>query len=198
MKADKTAVVLIEFQNEFCNKGGKLHDPVTDEIARQQTVVHAAELAKGAREKGALVIHCPFVFDEQWVDESCVCGIIAGVKEAGAFRAGEWGTEIIDELKPQEGDEVLEGKRALSGFTNTGLDEILKKHGIENVVTAGFLSNVCVEATSRSAYDQGYKVCIAKDATAATSKDNQEYVEREIYPILGEAKTAAEIVAELE
>jgi nicotinamidase-related amidase len=86
----------------------------------------------------------------------------------------------------------------LSGFTNTGLDEILQKHGIENVVTAGFLSNVCVEATSRSAYDLGYKVCVAKDATAATSQDNQEYVEREIYPILGEAKTAAEIVAELE
>jgi len=65
------------------------------------------------------------------------------------------------------------------------------------VVTAGFLSNVCVEATTRSAYDRGYKVCVAKDATAATSEQNQQYVEREIYPILGEAKTAEEIVSEL-
>jgi nicotinamidase-related amidase len=198
MKANKTAIVLIEFQNEFCKQGGKLYDQVKDEIARQQTVVHAAELAKGAREKGALVVHCPFIFDEQWVDEKRVCGIIEGAKEDGAFRTGDWGTEIIDELKPHDGDEVLEGKRALSGFTNTGLEEILKKHGIENVVTAGFLSNVCVEATSRSAYDRGYRVCVAKDATAATSKENQEYVEREIYPILGEVKTVAEIVAELE
>ena len=197
MKAGKTAVVLIEFQNEFCKEGGKLHDLVKDEIACQQTIEHAVALARGAREKGALVIHCAFVFDEQWVDDKCVCGIIAGAKEGGAFRPGEWGTEIIDELKPQEGDEVLEGKRALSGFTNTNLDELLKKHGIENVVTAGFLSNVCVEATSRSAYDRGYKVCVARDATAAASQGNQEYVEREIYPILGEAKTAAEIVAEL-
>ena len=198
MKAEETAVVLIEFQNEFCKEGGKLHDLVKDEIACQQTIEHAVELVRGARERGALVIHCAFVFDEQWVEEKCVCGIIAGAKEGGAFRAGEWGTEFIDELKPQEGDEVLEGKRALSAFTNTGLDEILKRHGIENVVTAGFLSNVCVEATSRSAYDRGYKVCVAKDATAAASQGNQEYVEREIYPILGEAKTAAEIVAELE
>jgi nicotinamidase-related amidase len=198
MQAEKTAVVLIEFQNEFCKEGGKLHDLVKEEMARQQTVEHAVHLAEGARKKGALVIHCPFVFDEGWVDEKCVCGIIAGAKEGGAFRPGDWGTEFIDELKPQEGDEVLKGKRALSGFTNTGLNEILEKYGIENVVTAGFLSNVCVEATSRSAYDRGYKVCVAKDATAATSQSNQEYVEREIHPILGEAKTAAEIVAELE
>jgi nicotinamidase-related amidase len=198
MKADKTAIVLIEFQNEFCRDGGKLYDMVKDEISRQQTVQHAVELAKGAREKGALVIHCPFVFDEQWVDDRCICGIIAGAKEGGAFRPGEWGTEIIEELKPQEAEVVLKGKRALSAFTNTGLDEILQKHGIENIITAGFLSNVCVESTARSAYDRGYTVCVAKDATAATSQENQQYVEGEIYPLLGEAKTAREIVAELE
>ncbi|MBC8869011.1 MAG: cysteine hydrolase [Planctomycetes bacterium] len=198
MKAQKTAIVLIEFQNEFCKDGGKLHDMVKDEIARQKTVEHAIELAQGARQKGALIVHCGFVFDEQWVDDKCVCGIIAGAKEGGAFRPGDWGTEFIDELKPQEGDVVLEGKRALSGFTNTGLDEILQQHGIENVVIAGFLSNVCVEATSRSAYDRGYKVCVAKDATAAASEQNQQYVEREIYPILGEAKTSEQIVSELE
>jgi len=198
MKAQKTAIVLIEFQNEFCQEGGKLHDMVKDEIARQKTVEHAIELAEGARQKGALIVHCGFVFDEQWVDDKCVCGIIAGAKEGGAFRPGDWGTEFIDELKPQEGDVVLDGKRALSGFTNTGLDEILRQRGIQNVVTAGFLSNVCVEATSRSAYDRGYKVCVAKDATAAASEQNQQYVEREIYPILGEAKTSEQILSELE
>jgi len=198
MKADKTAVILIEFQNEFCRDDGKLYDMVKDEISRQRTVEHAVELAQGAREKGVLVIHCPFVFDEEWVDDRCICGIIAGAKEGGAFRAGEWGTEIIDELKPQQGEVVLEGKRALSAFTNTGLNEILQKHSIENVITAGFLSNVCVEATARSAYDRGYKVCVAKDATAAASQENQQYVEGEIYPLLGEAKTAQEIVTELE
>ena len=198
MKAEKTAVVLIEFQNEFCKEGGKLHDMVKDEIARQKTVDNAIALAQGARKKGALIVHCGFVFDEQWVDDKCVCGIIAGAKEGGAFRPGDWGTEFIDELKPREGDVVLEGKRALSGFTNTGLEDILQQRGIENVVTAGFLSNVCVEATSRSAYDRGYMVCVAKDATGAASQENQHYVEREIYPLLGEAKTCEEIVNELE
>jgi len=198
MKAKETAVVMIEFQNEFCKEGGKLNELVKDEIDRQQTIENGVKLANGARKKGCLVIHTPFVFDEQWVDDKCVCGIIAGAKEGGAFRPGDWGTEFIDEIKQQDGDIVLEGKRSLSGFTNTGLDEILRKNGIKNVVCAGFLSNVCVEATARSAYDRGYQVAVAKDATAAGSKQNQEYVENEIYPVLGQALTVDELLESLE
>jgi nicotinamidase-related amidase len=198
MNAKETAVVLIEFQNEFCKEGGKLHELVSAEIKRQGTIENGAKLADAARDKGCLVIHAPFVFDEEWADEKCVCGILAGAKEGGAFRPGDWGTEFIDEVQPKEGEIVLEGKRALSGFTNTHLEEVLQKHGIKNVVCAGFLANVCVEATARSAYDMGYQVHIAKDATAATSQSNQEYVEKEIYPILGGAGTVDEIISQIE
>jgi nicotinamidase-related amidase len=60
------------------------------------------------------------------------------------------------------------------------------------------LSNVCLEATARSAYDLGYQVHIAKDAAAASSQSNQEYVENEIYPILGKAGTVDEIIGQIE
>ena len=198
MKAKETAVVLIEFQNEFCKEGGKLYEATRDEIARQKTIENGEKLAKAAREKGCLIIHSPFVFDEKWADEKCVCGIIAGAKEGGAFRPGDWGTELIEEMEPAEGDIVLKGKRALSGFTNTDLGKILQKHKIKNVVCAGFLSNVCVESTARSAYDSGYAVKVIKDATGATSKANQDYVENEIYPLLGGAMTVDEFIASLE
>jgi len=197
MQASQTAVVLIEFQNEFCKDGGKLFDAVKDEIARLDTVGHAVELAEKAREKGCLVIHCPFVFDQPWTEEHCVCGIIADAANDGAFRPGDWGTELIEELAPVEGDVVLSGKHALSGFTNTGLHEILEQHDIKNVAIAGFLSNVCVESTARSAYDRGYRVQVIHDAVAATSEANQQYVEREIYPHLGGSTTVAEFVEQL-
>jgi len=198
MKAKETALILIEFQNEFCKEGGKLYDVVKDEIARIGTIDNGAKLAAAAREKGCLIVHSPFIFDGTWVDEKCVCGIIAGAKEGGAFRPGDWGTDFIDEMKPAKGDVVLEGKRALSGFTNTDLEKLLKKHNIKNVVCAGFLSNVCLEATARSAYDRGYQVCVVKDASASGSKDNQEYVEREVYPLLGTSMTVDEFIDILE
>jgi len=198
MKAKETAVVLIEFQNEFCKEGGKIYEATKDEIARQKTLENGVKLAKAAREKGCLIIHSPFVLDEKWADEKGVSGIIAGAKEGRAFLPGEWGTQIIEEMQPADSDIVLKGKRALSGFTNTGLGKILEEKGIKNVACAGFHSNVCVESTARSAYDNGYTVKVIKDATAATSKANQDYVENEIYPLLGGAMTVDEFIASLE
>ena len=57
------------------------------------------------------------------------------------------------------------------------------------VAIAGLLSNVCVESTARSAYDLGYRVRVIHDAVAAASRSNQEYVQREIYPLLGGSTT---------
>ena len=56
MKAKETAVVLIEFQNDFCKEGGKLHGGVQAELSRQNTIPNAMKLAEGARKKGALII----------------------------------------------------------------------------------------------------------------------------------------------
>ncbi len=198
MKASDTAIVFIEFQNEFCKPGGKLFDAVKAEIVRLDTIGHAVTLVEKARAKGCLIIHCPFVFDEQWVQEHCVCGIIGGAAKDGAFRPGDWGTQLIDELTPAEGDETLSGKHALSAFTNTELQEILTRRGIKNVALAGFLSNVCVEGTARTAYDLGYRVQVIHDAVGATSEANQRYVEREIYPHLGGSVTVDQFVEALQ
>ncbi len=198
MKGCHTAIVLIEFQNEFCKENGKLYESVKDEMARLDTISHAVKLAEKAREKGCLVIHCPFVYDERWAEEHGVCGIIADAAKEGAFRPDQWGTQLIDELTPVERDAVLSGKHALSGFTNTGLHEIFKGNGIKIVAIAGFLSNVCVESTARSAYDLGYRVQVIRDAVAATSQANQEYVEREIYPLLGGSMTVDQFIEALQ
>ena len=197
MNASDTAVVLIEFQNEFCKASGKLHELVADEMARLKTISHAVTLAGKAREKGCLVIHCPFVSDEPWVRAHGVRGIIADAIEDGAFVPGQWGTQLIDELTPVAGDQVVSGKRALSGFVNTTLNDILTSNGIRNIAVAGFLSNLCVESTARSAYDRGYQTCVIRDAVASGSQANQEYVEREIYPFLGGSMTTDQFIESL-
>jgi nicotinamidase-related amidase len=193
----ETAVMLIEFQNEFCSEGGKFHDAVKSEIQRQNTIANAQRLLQGAREAGCLIIHSPFVFDEAWVDGCQACGILAGAKELGACRPGEWGTQIIEPMAPAEGEVVLEGKRALSAFTNTNAADLLQRHQISNLALAGFLTNVCVEASARSAYDAGYAVTLVTDACGATSQANQQYVENEVAPVLGQGLTVDDLLAQL-
>ena len=198
MKANETAVVLIEFQNEFCKEGGILHDGVKGELSRQKTIENAVKLADGARNKGALVIHSPFVFNEKYFEDHQMQGIVKAVADGDAFREGTWGAEIIDELKPQEGDKVVGGKCTLCGFNNTNLDELLKEGNIKNVVIGGFLTNFCVESTARTAYDKGYGVTIMKDATGANSEEEQNHAEEKIFPLLGQTLSVNQFLDQLE
>ncbi len=198
MKAKETAVILIEFQNEFCKEGGKLYGGVKDEIARQGTIPNAVKLAEGARQKGAVVIYAPFVFNPQYCSEHEMKGIVKAVADGNAFREGTWGAAIIDELKPAAGDKVVSGKCTLCGFNNTDLGELLQGAKVKNVAIAGFLTNFCVESTSRTAYDKGYAVTVIKDATAATSPEEQKYAEEKIFPLLGQTLTVEEFIGQLE
>lgn len=198
MKAKETAVVLIEFQNEFCKEGGKLYDGVKGEIARLGTVSNAVKLAEGARKKGALVIYAPFVFNPKYCDQHQMKGIVKAVADANAFREGTWGAAIIDELKPKPGDKAVSGKCTLCGFNNTNLEDLLKVAKIKNVAVAGFLTNFCVESTARTAYDRGYGVTVVKDATAANSAEDQKYTEENIFPLLGQVLTVDQFLSQLE
>jgi len=198
MKAKETAVVLIEFQNDFCKAGGKLHDGVKAEINRQGAIPNAVKLAEGARKKGAVVIHAPFVFNPKYCDEHQMKGIVKAVADTNAFREGTWGAAIIDELKPQGGDKVVGGKCTLCGFNNTNLEELLKAAKVKNVAVAGFLTNFCVESTARTAYDKGYAVTVVKDATAANSPEDQRYTEEKIFPLIGQALSVEQFLGQLE
>ncbi|UCE05136.1 MAG: cysteine hydrolase, partial [bacterium] len=109
-----------------------------------------------------------------------------------------WGSEIIDELKPQEGDKVVSGKCTLCGFNNTDLENLLKEGNIKNVVIGGFLTNFCVESTARTAYDKGYGVTIMKDATGANSEEEQNHAEAKIFPLLGQTLSVDQFLDQLE
>jgi ureidoacrylate peracid hydrolase len=198
MKAKETAVVLIEFQNDFCKDGGKLFDGIKGELARQNTIPNAVKLAEGARKKGAVVIHSPFIFNEKYFEDHQMQGIVKAVADGNALREGTWGADIIDELKPQEDDKVLSGKCTLCGFNNTNLENLLKENNIKSVVIGGFLTNFCVESTARTAYDKGYGVTIMKDATAANSEEEQNHSEEKIFPLLGQTLSVDQFLDQLE
>lgn len=198
MKADKTALILIEFQNDFCKEGGKLNALVHDEIVRNNTIANAVKLLDGAREKGVHIVHCPFVLDRAWSVERGYEGLVKGLVDGDVFAPGTWGVEIIDELKPREGEVVLEGKRGINGFVHTKLSEILAGWDVENVAIAGFLTNVCAQATAWGAYDHGYHTRLIPSACGAASRAIQEFVEKEICPIFGGAPSVDEYLAAIE
>lgn len=198
MDPKETAVVLIEFQNEFCKPNGALYGAVKEVLERNQTLANTVDLVTKARAKWVAIVHVPIFFDEGYPEISGEAyGILQAVKDGGTFRKGTWAAEIIEELTPQPGDIVIEGKRSVDAFTSTNLDFILRQRGVRNFAIGGFLTNVCVESTARTAYDRGYNVITLIDCTAAASSDIQDFTTSVNFPIFSRPLTHHEFLAKL-
>ena len=198
MDPAKTAILLIEYQNDFTAEGGKLHDGVKGVMESTGMLSNTSSLVEKAREKGCTIVHAPIVFSDDYKElGDDVYGILAGVKEGGCFKASEWGGEICAELTPKDGDQVVQGKRGLDGFASTNLDFILRRSSIENVVLGGFLTNCCVESTMRTAYEKGYNVVTLTDCCAALSEEEHKASVEKTYPMFSKPMTSSELLEEL-
>ncbi|MBS1694910.1 MAG: cysteine hydrolase [Actinobacteria bacterium] len=193
-----TAVVLIEYQNDFTTEGGVLHDAVAEVMEKTGMLAHTRDVVAAARDAGATVMHTPIAFAEGYAElTSHPYGILKGVVDGNAFVKGSWGAAIVDELSPADGDIVVEGKRGLDAFASTNLDFILRSKGITTVALGGFLTNCCVESTMRSAYENGYRVITLSDCVAATSVEEHDNALKYDYPMFSHPMTSGEFVREL-
>jgi nicotinamidase-related amidase len=198
MDPRSTALVLIEFQNDFTSEGGALHGAVADSMAQTNMLENAKEVVAAAREAGATIIHAPISFANGYKEiTGSPYGILKGVVDSNAFVKGEWGAEIIDDLKPEADDIVVEGKRGLDTFASTNLDFILRSKGITTVALGGFLTNCCVESTMRSAYERGYEVVTLSDCVAATSAEEHANAIQYDYPMFSKPMTGKEFVEQV-
>jgi nicotinamidase-related amidase len=174
MNPKTTAIVLIEYQNDFTTPKGVFHDGVKGVMQSNNMLANTVALVNKSREAGVTVMHAPISFAEGYGElTGNPYGILKAVVDNKAFRKGSWGAAIVDVLKPHPEDIVIEGKRGLDTFPSTNLDFILRSKGIQTVVLGGFLTNCCVESTMRSAYERGFDVVTLKDCTAALSEEEQ-------------------------
>ncbi|MDR1392373.1 MAG: cysteine hydrolase [Bifidobacteriaceae bacterium] len=198
MQPKTTALVLIEFQNDFTAPGGALHDAVAGSMRTTSMLANTVETVAAARQAGVTVVFAPIQFAPGYFEiASTPYGILAGVVASNAFVKGSWGAAFDDTLLPQAGDIVLEGKRGLDAFGSTNIDFILRSKGIETVVLAGFLTNCCVESTMRSAYERGFEVVTLTDCVAATSDEEHDSAIKFDYPMFSKPQTHLEFIAAL-
>ncbi|WP_339450805.1 cysteine hydrolase [Pseudomonas sp. JAI120] len=184
MNPHTTALVLIEYQNDFTTEGGVFHDAVKDVMHTSNMLANTATTVEQARMLGVKIIHLPIQFAEGYPELTTRdYGILKGVADGSAFRTGSWGADISEAITREAGDILVEGKRGLDGFATTGLDLVLRNNGIQTLVVAGFLTNCCVEGTVRSGYEKGYNVVTLIDCTATFTDEQQQAAERFTLPM---------------
>jgi nicotinamidase-related amidase len=195
----RTAVVLIEYQNDFTSEGGALHEAVRDVMERTGMLENSRRLVQAARDAGATIVHAPISYVPGYRELALhAYGILKDVVDASAFVQGEWGAEITDALAPQDGDVIVEGKRGLDTFATTNLDFILRGRGITTIALGGFLTNCCVESTMRTGYEKGYHVITLSDCVAGASIEEHQNAIRFDYPMFSEVQTADALIEQLE
>lgn len=155
---DRPAILVVDMLNDF----------VTGALAcdRGKAIVPAtAELLAAARKAGVPVIFCndahlPKIDRELeiWGDHAI---------------AGTPGAKVIPELKLCKKDYVVP-KRRYSGFFQTDLDALLRELGVKTVIMTGLHAHMCVRHTSADAFQLGYNVVVAKQATDSFTKEDYE------------------------
>ncbi len=153
MKDSKTAVIVIDLQEEYFDEDRPWYVPNGDRVLE-----NCQRILERARELDVTVVHARHV---------------QPTRDAPVFA---WGTEhskIIDDIDIRD-DEYLLTKTKPSCFQDTRLEAILKRNGIENVVCTGLLSFVCVDTTAREADARGYDATYVTDATAAFPIDGMD------------------------
>jgi len=169
-----TGLLVIDPYNDFISEGGKLWDRIQSVAEANDCVPHMLQVLNAARKAGIRVFYAlhrryrPGDY-ETWK-------YIAPIQKAAwsrkTFEYGTWGGEIRHEFEPQPGDVVALEHWCSSGFANTDLDLLLKRHGIQKLILMGLIAHTCVEATVRYAAELGYEVTVVKDATASYSAEH--------------------------
>jgi nicotinamidase-related amidase len=85
------------------------------------------------------------------------------------FLPGTRGAEIHASVQPAAGEVVVE-KNFPNSFRNTSLEKYLNDSGVKNLVIAGMMTHMCVDASVRQAADLGYKVTLLADACATRAQ----------------------------
>jgi len=194
----KTALMLVEYQNEFTTEGGKLHDAVKDSMAATGMLERSAEVAAKAREKGVTIIHAPISFKADGSDiPNKGLGILAGCYADSLFTEGTWNADFHELMVPQPEDKVVSGKKGLDAFPGTDLEDILKDNGIETLALSGFLTNCCVESSMRTAYEKGFNTVTLTDMCATTSAEGQAGATEGTFGMFSAPMTGEEFLAKL-
>jgi nicotinamidase-related amidase len=180
--ANRSALVIVDMQNDFCSKGGYLDYRGIDVTPDRAPIAPLQSLVPVLREQGMPIVwlNCGVRKDLLNIHPSLLHahthdGEGAGLGEAVPGGAeilvkGSWGAQIVDELNPGERD-IHVTKHRFSGFWDTELDSILRNMGISSLFLAGVNADQCVMTTLEDASFLGYDVLMLRDCVATTSPD---------------------------
>ncbi len=175
--AERTAIVIIDPQNDFLSPTGVAWGVVGESVTENNTVANIEALMKASKTYDLPLFISPhyyFPADHRWKFEGALENVMHSI---GMFdRPGPLqlegfigsGADWVDIYKPyiEDGKTVICSPHKVYGPENNDLILQLRKQRIDKVILGGMSSNLCVESHLRELLEQGFEVAVVKDATA--------------------------------
>jgi ureidoacrylate peracid hydrolase len=176
---DRCALIIVDMQNDFVHSDGSFSymarehpEAAIDLQFLMGTIPHVRRLADVFRAAGRPVVYVAHALKPDYSDAAFPYWRI-GMTPGGGNRThcveGTWGAQIIDELKPRDGEHLIV-KKGFGGFANTPLDTILRNMGVNTCVVSGVTTCVCVSNTVRGGVEQNYRMVIAAEGVAEVNR----------------------------
>jgi ureidoacrylate peracid hydrolase len=167
LSPERTALVVIDIQNDFCHADGEFGRHGYDMSAMPAMAARTAALLAAARERDLLIVFVRACYDEP----------VLGRPLAEVFRRrgfadsmcleGGFGIDWYGGVEPRPAEnEVVLTKHSFSAFADSAIDLYLRSNRIETVVLTGVVTSGCVESTARDAFFRDYDVVLAEDCVA--------------------------------
>jgi nicotinamidase-related amidase len=179
---DRTALVVIDMQTDFCGPGGWIDRLGQSYDNTRKPIGAISSLLDAARASGMTIIHTreghrPDLSDlnpvKRWRSRVHGVGIGDESNQGRALTRGDPGHDIIPELYPLPGEIIID-KPGKSSFHATEFDQVLRARGIEALIVCGVTSDCCVQSTIRDGADLGYDCVLVVDGTAAVESVNHQ------------------------
>lgn len=205
-----TAVIVVDMQNDFGADGGMFQRGGIDISGIRAAVGPTRSALDAARRAGMKVVYLKMGFAPDLSDlggeaaPNRAVHLRLGVGDPATTADGAsyrilvrdtWGTEIVDDLKPVDGDLVV-WKTRFSGFFETTLHDLLRELRVTDLVFTGCTSSICVESTLRDAFFRDYRCLVLEDCLAEPIGDglprtNHEATLLLVQAIFGAVSTSA-------
>ncbi|MDB5639551.1 MAG: putative isochorismatase family protein [Bradyrhizobium sp.] len=179
----RTAIIVVDMQNDFCHPGGWLAHLGVDIAPARTPIAPLRNLLPALRSHDVPVIWVNWGNRPDRLNLSPAllhvykpsgAGVGLGDELPGSgarvLERGSWSAAIVDELAANTSD-IQVAKYRMSGFQDTELDSILRNLGVTTLMFAGINADQCVLCTLQDANFRGYDCLLLEDCAATTSPD---------------------------